>query len=107
MYLARLSFAVIALAIAAQNVQAQELSDRQKGRLLARQVCAECHAVGTRGARSPNSYAPSFVAIASTPGMTEAALNFILHNPHRRMPNFIFNAEQTDAITAYILSLKR
>ena len=107
MDLARSSFAVIALAVAAQNVHAQELSDRQKGRILARQVCAECHAVRTRDARSPNSYAPSFVEIASTPGMTGVALNFILHNYHRRMPNFIFNTDQTNAITAYILSLKR
>ena len=107
MNLARLSFAVIALAVAAENVQAQELSDRQKGRILARQVCAECHAVRTRDARSPNSYAPSFVEIAAIPGMTGAALNFILHNYHQRMPNFVFNADQTNAIVAYILSLKR
>jgi mono/diheme cytochrome c family protein len=79
----------------------------KKGRLLARQVCAECHAVGTRTLRSPNPYAPSFVAIASTPGMTEAALNFILHNYHRRMPNFIFTDEQANAAITYILSLKK
>ena len=107
MYFARLSLAVIGFTIAAQHVQAQGLSDRQKGRILAREVCAECHAVRTRDLRSPNSYAPSFVAIASTPGMTGAALNFILHNYHNRMPNFVFNADQTNAIVAYILGLKK
>ena len=40
MHLARLSLAAIAVAIAAQHVQAQEPSDWQRGRALARQVCA-------------------------------------------------------------------
>jgi mono/diheme cytochrome c family protein len=107
MHFARLSLAAIGVAIAAQHVQAQELTHRQRGRILARQVCAECHAVGTRDLRSPNSRSPSFVAIASTPGMTEAALNVILHTSHRSMPNIILNADQTNGIIAYILSLKK
>jgi mono/diheme cytochrome c family protein len=107
MHLARLRLAAIGVAIAAQHVQAQELSDRQKGRVMARQVCAECHAVGRRDLHSPNSRSPSFVAIASTPGMTAMALNVILHTSHRNMPNIILNAEQTNGIIAYILSLKR
>jgi mono/diheme cytochrome c family protein len=107
MRFANLSLAVLGMAIVAAQSHAQSLDERQKGRLLAREVCAECHAVGTRNLRSPNSYAPSFVAIASTPGMTGAALNFILHNYHRRMPNFIFTDEQASAAIAYILSLKK
>jgi mono/diheme cytochrome c family protein len=107
MHLARLSLAVIGMAAAAQNVQAQEVGDLQKGRALARQVCAECHAVGTEDARSPNSRSPSFVAIASTPGMTAAALNATLHTSHRSMPNLILDADQTNGIIAYILSLKK
>ena len=97
----------LGMAIAIAPVHAQSLDDLQRGRDMARQVCAECHAVGTRNLRSPNPYAPSFVSIASTPGMTGAALNFILHNYHRRMPNFIFDDVQTRAAIAYILSLKR
>jgi mono/diheme cytochrome c family protein len=107
MHLARLSLAALVVAIAAQTVVAQELSDRQRGRALARQVCAECHAVGRRDLRSPNSRSPSFVAVASTPGMTAMALNVILHTSHRSMPNIILNEEQTNGIIAYILSLKR
>jgi len=107
MHLARLSLAAIMVAIAAQHVQAQTPSDWQRGRALARQVCAECHAVGRRDLRSPNSRSPSFVAIASTPGMSAIALNVILHTSHRSMPNIILNAEQTNGIIAYILSLKK
>jgi mono/diheme cytochrome c family protein len=104
---ARLILAATFAAIAAQPLYAQEPSDRQKGRLLAREVCAECHAVGRQSQRSPNPRSPSFAAVAATPGMTEAALNFILHTSHRDMPNIILNAQQTSEITAYILSLKR
>jgi mono/diheme cytochrome c family protein len=111
MHLARLCLAAIAVAIAAavttQLVQAQSLTDRQKGRVMAREVCAECHAVGRRSTRSPNPRSPSFFVIASTPGMTEIALNVILHTSHRYMPNIVLNDEQSAAIIAYILSLRK
>jgi len=73
MRLRDLIVAAIGSVVAVSLAHAQQLSDRQKGRILARQVCAECHAVGRQGRRSPNSEAPSFVAVASTPGMTEMA----------------------------------
>jgi mono/diheme cytochrome c family protein len=107
MQFARLSLAVIGLALAIQSAQAQEVGGLQKGRAMAQQVCAECHAVGTEDVRSPNSRSPSFVAIASTSGMTAAALNAILHTSHRSMPNLILDTDQTNAIISYILSLKR
>jgi mono/diheme cytochrome c family protein len=107
MRLVHLSFAIIALTMSAQHVQAQELSAQQRGRNLARQVCSECHAIGPGEILSPNWNAPTFVAIASTPGMTEAALNFILHNSHRRMPNIILTPGQSNAIIAYVQSLKK
>ena len=107
MHLVRLGLAVIGMTLAAQNVQAQEVGDLRKGRILARQVCAECHAVRRGDMRSPNSNSPSFVAIASTPGMTATALNVFLHTSHRSMPNLILTADQTNGIIAYILSLKK
>ncbi len=107
MHTNRLIMAVAAAALASQAVQAQEAGDRQKGRALARQVCAECHAVGNRTLRSPNSQSPSFVAVAATPGMTATALYVFLHTSHRNMPNLILNDDQTSSIIAYILSLKK
>jgi mono/diheme cytochrome c family protein len=107
MQFACLSLAVIGLALATQSAQAQQVGGSQNGRAMAQQVCAECHAVGTEDVRSPNSRSPSFVAIASTPGMTATALNAILHTSHRSMPNLILDTDQTNGIIAYILSLKR
>jgi mono/diheme cytochrome c family protein len=103
----RLILALAVMALATQPAQAQEAGSVQKGRLLAREVCAECHAVGRQRLRSPNSRSPSFAAIAATPGMTGTALNVVLHTSHRSMPNLILDAQQTADITAYILSLKR
>jgi mono/diheme cytochrome c family protein len=107
MRFAQLSLATIAMAIAITQVYGQQLSDRQKGRVLARQVCAECHAVGRQSSRSPNSEAPSFAAVASTPGMTAMALNVFFQTSHRNMPNLILTVDQRKEIIAYITSLKR
>ena len=107
MQFARLSLAIIGLALATQSAQTQEAGDLRRGRVLARQVCAECHAVRRGDVRSPNSNSPRFAAVASTPGMTATALNAFLHTSHRSMPNLILTADQTNGIIAYILSLKR
>jgi len=111
MRLSRSSLVAIAIAattaISTELIQAQQLSQWQRGRNLARQVCAECHSVERRATRSPNSRSPTFVDVASTPGMTAAALNVILHTSHRYMPNIILNDEQSRAMITYILSLKR
>jgi mono/diheme cytochrome c family protein len=107
MRFAQLSLATIAMAIAITQVYGQQLSDRQKGRVLARQVCAECHAVERQSSRSPNSEAPSFAAVASTPGMTAMALNVFFQTSHRNMPNLILTVDQRKEIIAYITSLKR
>jgi mono/diheme cytochrome c family protein len=103
----RLSLAIVGMAIAATQAHGQQPSDRQKGRILARQVCADCHAVGRQGSRSPNAQAPSFAAVASTPGMTAMALNAFFQTSHRNMPNLILTADQTRELIAYITSLKR
>jgi len=97
---------MLAAVLVAPSLQAQRLSDWQRGRLLARQVCAECHAVERYQFRSRNGLAPSFAAIAATPGMTSMALNAFLHTPHRAMPDLILNQDQVRGIVAYILSLK-
>jgi mono/diheme cytochrome c family protein len=102
-----LILAAVSSVVVSTLAQAQELTDVQKGRIFARQVCAECHAIGRQRPRSPNSAAPSFVSVASTPGMTEMALNVFFQTPHRAMPNLILTRDQKTEIIAYILSLKR
>jgi mono/diheme cytochrome c family protein len=111
-YIKRVGFAVAIVALMATSTQAQAPSaqartDIQKGRALAREVCAECHAIRRQGGRSPNGEAPSFASVAATPGMNEMALNVFFQTSHRNMPNIIFTRDQIREISAYILNLKR
>jgi mono/diheme cytochrome c family protein len=95
------------MVIVIAHAHAQAPGDPQKGRAIAQRFCSECHAVGERTVRSPNSEAPSFTAVASTPGMTVMALNVFFQTPHRAMPNLILKTDQKNDIIAYIMSLKK
>jgi mono/diheme cytochrome c family protein len=97
---------LLALSLAASDVQAQGAGNLEEGFTLARQVCAECHAVRKGQVRSPNPRSPTFPELASTPGMTATALFVTLQTPHAGMPMFILTDEQRANIIAYILSLK-
>jgi mono/diheme cytochrome c family protein len=91
---------------AASGAQAQEVGNAQEGLKISQDACAECHLVVKAEGRSNNPNAPTFEAIARTPGLTRAALAAALQTSHRSMPNFIIKAEDADNIMAYILSLK-
>ena len=78
----------LALSVAVSHVHAQETGDPREGLTLARQVCSECHAIGRGQVRSPNSRAPTFLELATAPGMTIAALSVALTTPHAGMPMF-------------------
>ena len=103
-----LSAAVLAacLAYTPDRAGAQNVGSPQAGLAFARTVCAECHAVESKAASSPNPAAPTFQRIASVPGMTETALYVALQTPHRTMPNLHFEADELRNVAAYILSLK-
>ena len=95
---------VLALTVAASHVHAQ--GNPREGLAVAQQVCSECHAIRRGQVRSPNSRSPTFVELATTPGMTTTALLVALTTPHAGMPMFILTAEQRENVIAYILSLK-
>jgi mono/diheme cytochrome c family protein len=107
MKLAALSQVVLSTAMVAWPLQAQERGSAQRGLSLARQVCSECHAIQPQQLQSPNARAPSFVALATTPGMTGAALTVALTTPHAGMPMFRLSADQRQSIIDYVLSLKQ
>ena len=89
------------------TVQAQDVGDIWQGQRLALGICASCHAVRTSQTLSPDAAAPSFGAIARTPGMTEAALTvWLTAHPHPTMPNLILSGQQVRDVSAYILSLR-
>jgi len=107
MRFAHLGFVGIGLSIMIAHGNAQTRGDPQKGRVVAQRFCAECHAVGKRDDPSPNSEAPSFTAVASTPGMTAMALDVFFQTPHRAMPNLILKTDRKNDVIAYIMSLKK
>jgi mono/diheme cytochrome c family protein len=97
--------AVILLVAMAQPLRAE--GDAERGLAVARQVCSACHAIQAHQLQSPNERAPTFLALATTPGMTATALTVALTTPHAGMPMFRLTAEQQDGIIAYIGSLKK
>jgi mono/diheme cytochrome c family protein len=102
-----ISLAALASLIAAPPAAgAQDVSAITRGLYYANRSCASCHAVAAGQKRSPNSAAPTFEAVANTPGMTAMALNVWLHTSHPTMPNLIINPDNIADLTAYIGSLK-
>jgi cytochrome c len=85
---------------------AQQFGSPARGHEMARQLCAECHAVGSDDAESSNPDAPAFRVIAAVPGMTALALTAALNTSHRSMPNILLTPEEQANLIAYILSLK-
>ena len=101
----KMMLAATAAAVACP-VHAQE-GNVGRGTQIAQTICAACHVVARRGqSAAPNSQAPPFPAIASTPGMTSIALSAALMTSHRLMPNIILEPEERRDVIAYILSLK-
>lgn len=85
---------------------AEEPGDKAKGLAFARANCTECHAVVAGAPWSPNVKAPTFEAVARTPGMTGRALAAWLQTSHPSMPNIILEKDDRDNVIAYILSLR-
>jgi len=84
----------------------QQFGSPARGHEVARQLCAECHAVGSDNAESRNPDAPAFRVIAAVPGMTALALRATLNTSHRSMPNILLTPEEQTNLIAYVLSLK-
>ncbi|MGO8918466.1 MAG: hypothetical protein ACLQJR_21405 [Stellaceae bacterium] len=99
-------FAIFILIAAATATEAQERGDARKGLSHARRVCAECHAVLPSETTSPNAKAPTFKAVANTPGMTATALTAWFRTSHPTMPNLIIDPDDMDDLIAYILTLR-
>jgi len=96
----------LGLCVTVYNASAQQIGDAEEGRQLARENCAECHAIDRSAGPSANPNAPTFKDLATTPGMTSAALTVALQTVHSKMPNFVLKGREREDIIAYILSLK-
>ena len=107
--------ASVALTVAA--IGQDMTGDVDAGARLARELCAMCHVVSddqsqlTRSDQFPDQeqyalYAPAFADVAADPAVTAMSLRFLLQTPHLRMPDLHLAPQETDDVSAYILSLK-
>jgi len=88
-------------------VYAAEVGDPQRGHVYAEKFCAKCHAVEAGDVFSPTMIAPTFSAVADTPGMNERALLvWFRSSDHATMPNLMPAPGDLDDVVAYIVSLR-
>lgn len=80
--------------------------DTARGYAFAGHACASCHGIEPGEAGSPQPGAPSFQAVANTPGVTTISLNAWLQSSHPTMPNLIIERDDAANVIAYILSLR-
>ncbi|MBB6303791.1 c-type cytochrome [Rhizobium leucaenae] len=89
------------------TVTAAHAQDNQRGRQLALEICASCHAVLPGQVQSPLAKAPSFETIAMTPGMTAMALNvWLTAHEHPTMPRIVLSRKEVEDVSGYILDLR-
>jgi len=84
-------------------------ADPAKGERLAKRWCASCHLVA-EGQATASADAPSFAALANTPGRSAAGIADFLTLPattHSRMPDMALSRVEIDDIAAYIATLKK
>ncbi|MGE0565307.1 MAG: cytochrome c [Pseudolabrys sp.] len=79
-----------------------------RGRALAAEFCASCHAVGRSGA-SPNASAPPFRALGDKIELDDFArrLRQGLSSTHPAMPTFRFKPDDAHAVATYLLSIQK
>jgi len=80
---------------------------QSSGHMIALRMCAECHAVDRRRARSPNHDAPTFRVIANSRVTDADDLSVEIRRKHLTMPLFDLKDEELGDVIAYILSLRR
>lgn len=87
------------------TVQAQDIAN---GRAIARQHCAQCHAIGASG-RSRRPAATPFRMIPQRYPVEalEEAFGEGITGSHRGMPDFQFDPAEIDDLLGYIRSLGR
>jgi len=78
----------------------------EEGARLAQQWCANCHAIAPGQQPPTGDAAPSLPAVARLASTTEMSLRVFLQTPHARMPDHRLSRAETDAVVAYILSLR-
>jgi cytochrome c len=104
----RLAIAVLLLSSSIGRAEQGEPSAlEQRGRALAERMCAQCHAIGTRG-QSPHVGAPTFRALDRRVDLDSfmERLREGLTSGHPDMPTFRFTREDARAFILYLRSIQ-
>ena len=76
------------------------------GRPLAERWCMACHVIERESPTIKLDRGPSFPVIAAKPVTKPESLRRYLSTGHTRMPDFALSRYESDALIAYILSLR-
>lgn len=94
--------AVLCFFAASAPLRAQ---DAVAGADVARKHCSGCHQTQEQP-RPILGFAPAFVKIANTKGMTQTSIEVFLKTPHEVMPNYVLSEREISDVAAYIASLR-
>ena len=78
----------------------------ERGRALAQEFCARCHAISAAQERPGESDVPSFRRLAADRRWTRAALINMMTVPHVNMPPPVLTAAEAEEVATYIHSLR-
>jgi mono/diheme cytochrome c family protein len=95
-----------ALVVAAPLAWAQVDAQVARGKAIAEEACAGCHAIdGGQGSAVRGTPAPTFRAIAGRPGTAERLQDLVTTPPHP-MPAIPLTQSEVNAVVAFIRSLQ-
>lgn len=94
------------LVVVAGTVYAQPGPNPQRGHELSTRVCRACHVVDRDASGSAQTDVPSFVVIASRPGVGADYVAARIMHPHPQMPGIPLTTQEIRDLAAYIMTLK-
>lgn len=89
-----------------QIASSDEFGNASNGKLLAVEICSECHNIGMSNDSQAAKSGPSFESIAALPSTTRMSLTAWFRSPHPSMPSIILTEKESSDIISYILELK-
>lgn len=98
--IAFLLFMVLASAARAEGLGAE------RGRALAQEFCARCHAIAAAQERPGETDVPPFTRIAANRRWSRSALIEMMTVPHVNMPPPVLTGAEAAEVADYILSLR-
>lgn len=97
--------AIVVSALLGAPANAQTLGT-ERGRALAQEWCARCHAVAAAQERPGETDVPPFRRIAANTRWTREALINMMTVPHVNMPPPVLTRAEAEEVAAYIQSLR-